>query len=258
MTDLEAAIPPVEPADGALAFVAGLGLDAIPIVGPMAGRALDHALATRERERRLAFDRLVISELQSLAARVSPSLTVEEVVSSDEFLAAYTRTSRRAAESASVDKRRRLATSAAQAGTWSGYSAAERQEFSGLVEVLEDLHVWLLHFFVSPWHWLLHNGMIGDGNYGPIEATVSSPSRHLALALGVSELDWGGPTDAALAALHRHGLTDDVPLRTGMSGRSAAAERTTTKGRRFLDFLHEPDSAAMVPPDGAVAEGTIR
>lgn len=228
---LEPLIPPHEPASDALITVAGIAIDAIPIIGPMGTRALDHALATRDRERRLEFDRAVVAELQRQA---DSSLTVGDVVSSDEFLAALARGQRVAAEASSAAKRTRLAAAVASTVTDKTLSANERGGFWRYVEQYDDLHIWLLSFFSSPIDWLDAHGL--SAAHERIRGgTVAEP---LTAALGSDPRSTPTVRDA-IEELQRDMMLGAFDLNTDRSDRGQFSPQTTNRGRRFLAFLHE-------------------
>lgn len=245
MTDLSALIPPHEPSEDTLATVGGMALDAIPLLGPLAGRALDHALATRERERRHEFDRAIVGELQRLAEQTDQALTVADVVSSDEFLATLALARREAAETASANKRQRLARAAAEAGPWSEFDASERAAFLRLVTSLEDLHIALLARLNDREAWKV--------------ARAETPAPHpndvdmgptLSAVLGTTPADRANPivSDAigdALANLGMHSLT--TGLVTDGYG-FPFAPGVTDRGERFLAYLSEESPADPAPP----------
>lgn len=248
MTDLSALIPSHEPADDTLATVGGMALESIPLLGPLAGRALDHALATRERERRHEFDRAIVGELQRLAERMDETLTVADVVRSDEFFAALNYARRAAAETADDAKRQRLARAAAEAGPWSDFAASERAGFLRLVSKYDELHIWLLTYFADPVAWLDAHGLahVHDG------VNVGEIGEHVAEALDV-----GIPGDRQSDDVP-HIVTDALEDLIGdntMSLFSLAsirdrpfASQLTDRGRRFLAYLREESPADKPRP----------
>lgn len=248
MTDLAALIPPHDPAEDAFATVGGMALDSIPLLGPLAGRALDHALATRERERRREFDVAVVAQLQSLAEGSEAVLTVADVVASDEFLAAITYTRRVAAETAEEAKRQRLALAAAQAGAWSDIAASERAGFLRLAAKYDELHIWLLAYFADPIRWLDAHGLthVHDG------ITVDDRGTQLAEALGLGpegERSADDVPDVVQDALDEL-ATDSVlsPIVLDMARDEPFAPQLTSRGRRFLAFLRETAPEHQEPP----------
>lgn len=241
MTELEALIPPHEPAEDTLATVGGIALDSIPLLGPIAGRALDHALAARERERRHEFDTAVVAEVQRLAERTRAALTVADVVNSDDFIATLARTRREAAETASRTKRQRLARAAVAALDPGALSRAEREDYHRLIADLDDLHIWLLAYFAGPRAWLDAHGL----THAYQQITAGSPQVHLETALAHFGVTFSAPVVAALADLERLGLADvqERTLRNFSTASGMLEPRTTPRGRAFLAYLGDGSPA---------------
>lgn len=245
MSDLVSAVPPHEPSDDVLTYAAKAVLGSLPVLGALAAETFGHAVSTRQAEKRHAFDVLVATTLTDTISRLNRTLTVEDVIGSDSFITAVTRAQRAAAETASEEKRRRLAFSVAHAGGWAPFSASERAQFTRLIDDLDELHVFLLHYFNDPAEWLkahdlLEDRFTMDGYFGSIQAPLTA-------ALGTPEFDWRAPVAQVAEDLKRNGLAE-VPLTTIMGGDGVLAQRTTDKGRRFLDFVGEPPSVEAVPP----------
>jgi hypothetical protein len=243
MTDLVSAVPPHEPADDTLAFASKAALSAIPVVGPIAAETLAHALDTRQAERQHDFNLKVAYALTEALERLDASLTVEDVLDSDEFVAAITRAQRAAAETASQAKRRRLASAVANGGSWAPFSASEREQFTRLVDEFHELHVFLLHYFIDPKGWLDAHGLY-EQHSNILMGGVGGP---LASALGAPEKEWSAPVTQAVADLGRTGLAE-IPLKTSMGPDGVFAPRTSQKGSRFLAFIGEPPSVEAEPP----------
>ncbi|MBO3664787.1 hypothetical protein [Microbacterium stercoris] len=241
MTDISAAVPSQEPAEDALAFASKLALAAVPVVGGMAAEALAHALDTRQAQRQHDFNRLLARELDAVVGRLDATLTLKDVVDSDEFLAAVTRAQRTAAETASEAKRRRLAAAVANAGSWARFSATERAHFARLVEEYDDLHIWLLHYFVDPRAWLEAHDML-EQHANNDTSTITAP---LTTALGTVHMS---EPARAVADIERAGLTTGIPLTTIMEAQGTISPRTNAKGRRFLAYLTEAPSRDAEPP----------
>lgn len=243
MTDLEAAVPPYEPADDALALTGRLALSAIPVVGSFAAETLAHALDTRQAHRQHRFNLTIAAELSAVVERLNGSLTLEDLVGSDEFIAAVTGAQRLAAETASESKRRRLAAAAVQNGSWSGLTSIERERFTRLIGDFSDLHVWLLSYFTDPKAWLDAHGL----SSAYVNIYMGGIDGPLAAALGASDSTWRGPVAQAVNELEQAGLAH-IPLGTMMSGDGTIQPRTNEVGRRFLTFLNEPKSVESEPP----------
>lgn len=241
--NFEALVPPHEPANDVLALAGKAALSLVPVLGPFAAETLALALETRQAERQREFNQAIAHALTDVMSRLDAGLAVEDIVESDEFIAAVTGAQRMAAETASERKRQRLAAAVANGGSWAPYSASEREQFKRLVEQFDELHVWLLHYFVDPASWMQsrdlysqHANLVMGGIGGPLGS-----------ALGCSPNVWRGPVTQAAADLERAGLAS-IPLTTSMSAQGIFAPRTSERGRRFLAFLNEPDSLAAEPP----------
>lgn len=243
MSDLVSAVPPHEPAEDALAFAGKAALGAIPVVGPIAAETLAHALNMRQSERQHDFNIKVAYALTDALERLDASITVEDVVDSDQFVAAITRAQRVAAETASQAKRRRLASAVVNGGTWAPFSASEREQFTRLVDDFDELHVFLLQYFTDPKGWLEARGLY-EQHSNILMGGVAGP---LASALGAPEATWSAPVTQAAADLGRAGLAE-IPLKTSMSADGVFAPRTSPKGARFLAFIGEPPSTQADPP----------
>jgi hypothetical protein len=243
MSDLVSAVPPHEPAEDTLAYVGKAALGAIPLIGSIAAETLAHALDTRQAERQHDFNLKVAYALTEALERLDASLTVEDVVDSDEFVAAITRAQRAAAETASQAKRRRLASAVVNGGSWAPFSASEREQFTRLVDEFDELHVFLLQYFTDPRGWLEARDLY-EQHSNIYTAGVGTP---LSSALGAPESEWSAPVAQAVADLARTGLAD-VPLRTTMSADGVFSPRTHEKGRRFLSFIGEPPAVEAEPP----------
>ncbi|WP_309102496.1 hypothetical protein [Microbacterium sp.] len=257
MSDLGSLIPPHEPAEDALATIGGMALDAIPILGPLAGRALDHALASRAAQLRHEFDVAVVAKLKTLADAHNTELTVADIVNSDDFLAAFIRARRIATETASETKRERLAAAVANDGHWSPFARSEAQRFNRLVEAFDDLHVWLLHYLDQSVDWPRVRGFEGN-RWAPSE------NNPLSSILGVPFATWWKPYAQSVADLQRDGLVEildfsappieppagfpPIPQAQLRDNTREMRARTTQRGREFLAFIMEPASSEADPP----------
>jgi hypothetical protein len=241
MTDLVSAVPPHEPAEDTLAYVGKAALGAIPIVGPIAAETLAHVLDTRQAARQHEFNSLMARSLTDAIARLDESLTLEDVVDSDEFVAAVTHAQRAAAETASAGKRRRLANAVAHAGSWAPFSLTERSQFGRLVVDFDDLHVWLLHYLDDGHAWATANGVDMARRY------EADNNNSLTAVFGVPLAEWWPPFAQAVSDLERERL---VAIQRELSDSHARElhARTTPKGRKFLEYLSEPPSAEAAPP----------
>ncbi|MGZ0067251.1 hypothetical protein [Microbacterium arborescens] len=243
MTDLDALVPPHEPAEDTLAFAGKAVLSTVPVLGPLAAETLAHALESRQAQRQHEFNVAIARALTAALEQLDESTTIEDVIGSDEFIAAVTRAQRAAAETASQQKRQRLAAAVANGGSWAPFAATEREQFTRLVDEFDALHIWLLHYFTDPTGWLQardlyqqHANTIMGGIDGPLGSAFNVPP-HV----------WDGPVKQAAADLDRNGLAS-IPLTTMMSAQGIFGPRTSDKGRRFLAFINETDSIAADAP----------
>ena len=243
MTDLDALVPPHEPAEDTLAFAGKAALSMVPVLGALAAETLTHALERRQAQRQHEFNVAIAQSLSTALEKLDETTRIEAIVGSDEFIAAVSRAQRAASETASHLKRQRLAAAVANGGSWSPFAASEREQFTRLVEEFDALHIWLLHYFTDPVAWLQahdlyqqHANVMMGGVDGPIGS-----------ALNVSPNVWDGPVKQAAADLDRNGLAS-IPLTTMMSAQGIFASRTSSKGRRFLAYINETDSTAMDAP----------
>lgn len=243
VTDYENLVPPHEPAQDALALASKAALSLIPLVGPLASDTLAHALEARQAERQHAFDIAMARALTDTISRLDAAATPEEIVASDEFIAAVTRAQRAAAETASDIKRRRLAAAVANGGGWAPFSASERDQFTRLTEEFGELHVWLLHYFTDPAAWLKSRDLY-DQFSNIMMGGIGGP---LSSALRAEQGVWIEPVSQAAADLDRAGLAS-IPLTTTMGIDGIFAPRTSGKGHRFLAFINETDSVTSEPP----------
>ncbi|WP_454172196.1 hypothetical protein [Microbacterium maritypicum] len=243
MADLDALVPPHEPAEDTLAFAGKAALSMVPVLGPLAAETLAHALESRQAQRQHEFNTAIARALTTALEHLDETTTIEDVVGSDEFIAAVTRAQRAAAETASQQKRQRLAAAVAHGGSWAPFAATEREQFTRLVDEFDALHIWLLHYFTNPRAWLQardlyrqHENIMMGGITGPLGS-----------ALNAHPSVWDGPVTQAAADLDRNGLAH-IPLTTTMSAQGIFESRTSAKGQRFLAFINETDSVAADAP----------
>lgn len=221
-------------AGAAQELVNGAGLAAlstIPIAGPFLANATQSAMAIRENARRAEFDRLVIERLERISADVA-GITPESIISSDDFAAAYAKSSRVASETASKRKREYLARALGQMGPWNDIDVSRKHLLLDLVARYEELHIRLLDYFRAPILWIkkgtpqfqVDGGGIG-GVSGPI-GTYMFP--------GVP--DWDATVVPALKTLENDSLAN-VPWTTTMSTEGTFQSRTTPLGDALLAFI---------------------
>jgi len=244
MTELEDLVPAHEPAKDVLAFAGKAAVSLVPLVGPLAAESLGFALERRQSQRQYEFNVEIARALTAVVERIDEGTALDDIVGSDEFIAVVTRAQRAASETASHEKRRRLASAVANGGSWAPFSATEREQFTRLVEDFSALHIWLLQYFTDPAGWLAardlgaqYSNVIAGGITGPLEAALGSPQHA-----------WQGAVAQAAADLDRNGLAS-IPLTTMMTGQGIVAPRTSDKGRRFLTFMQEPHPLSADPPE---------
>lgn len=240
MNDLNSLVPPHEPAEDALAFAGKAALSMVPLVGSIATEVLAHALYSRQIQRQHEFN---VAVARALTQAAEDTLTVDDIVGSDEFIAALTRAQRSAAETADEGKRRRLATAVAHGGGWAPFTKSEREQFTRLVDDFDEVHVWLLHYFADPTAWLSERGRLDSLS----NIMLASVTTGLAQAFEQPESIWGDAVRQAAGDLDRNGLAS-IPLTTMMGADGILAQRTSTKGLRFLEFVSEPDHGAANAP----------
>lgn len=244
MSDLGNLVPPHEPAEDLLAFAGKSALSMIPLVGQLAADTLAHALETRQTERQHEFNLAIARALTEVTSQLQEAWSAEDILSSDDFIAAVTRAQRAAAETSSAQKRQRLAAAVAHSGSWAPFSVTEREQFTRLIIEFDALHIWLLHYFCGPAEWLQARGLYA--RYGGImTGSVVGP---LESVFGARRSVWGAPVQQAAADLERNGL-GSIPLTATMGFSGIFQARTSEKGQRFLLFLNEPDSVNADSPD---------
>lgn len=239
MTNFVEQVPAHDPdADDDIALAA-TALDAfIPVAGPVLAGLLERNQRKRSALAQHEFNLSVARELDKRnASGDGPELTVADLIDSDEFNATFERLAREARESSSRDKRRRLAAATAKSGEWSQFSASLRTQFARLVVSLDDLSVFLLHYFMSPAAWLEAHGL--QASYPPQRG--GSPEDPLVTVFGAAPTEWGAPVKQAIADMNLAGLTD-VDLELGREGDDYLQRGTTPKGELFLQYISEPYS----------------
>lgn len=236
MSDLRDKVPESDPDKDALQDYALTAVDAlVPIFGGVAADLSRGVLARRADERQHAFNRAVAEEVVALAQLVD-GLTPESIVESDEFMAAFARGSRAAAETDSAAKRARLARVVARMGPWNDLAKERREYFFDLTGKYNDIHVFLLKYFVNPAEWLRKH----DADFDPNSIMMGAVATVLERYVFPHEPNWRSVVNPALGELQRDGMAD-VPLSTMMSGDGTIQNRTTIEGSAFLSFLAETD-----------------
>lgn len=245
MTDLEGAVPPHEPAEDALAFAARGALSLIPLFGSIAADTLSHALESRHAARQRDFNVLIAQAVTGAVERLDDAISIEDVLDSDEFIAAYQRASRAASETASAGKRRRLAEAIARAVVPSNFKTSEIDAYTRLVEQYDDLRVWLIAFYCDPAAWLNANGKSYAADPGIRGGRMDEPLRD---ALDADAIRTPAVRDA-IEDLQRDNVLGTFVLETQRSDRGQFAGQTTRRGRRLLDFIRQGDPASAPVPE---------
>ncbi|GLJ79604.1 hypothetical protein [Microbacterium imperiale] len=129
-------------------------------------------------------------------------------------------------------------------GSWAPFTPSERNQFIRLVRDFDDLHVFLLQYFVSPTAWLSAHGLQEEIS-SIYMASVQTP---LAAVFQRPQAEWSEPVEQAANDLRAAGLAD-IPLTTMMSADGVLASRTNEKGLRFLAFIVESPAAEAEPPE---------
>lgn len=243
MESFSDSVPPHDPDADDIASVGSIALTAlVPYFGPVLAGVLDRAVQKHADAAQNEFNLRIAQFLDQLAAAGRP-ITPEDVLGSDEFLAAVTKFSREAVESSSSAKRSRLAAAGANSGDWSEFALALRNQFAKLVIDLDDLHVFLLHYFMSPRDWLASRGL---GVLYP-KGRGGSPEDPLVQVFRTPQPAWGAPVRQAMADLNGFGLLEIDPDYATDDDRYL--ERATTpKGEKFLRYLAEDQSVGVDPP----------
>lgn len=131
--------------DYALTALAAL----VPHFGQVAADLVRGSLARRSAERQHEFNAQVAAALDRAA-----TISVEEVLGSDEFMAAFERASRIAAETEGAEKRRRLAAAVANMGDWSWLDKLSRNRMLRWAGEFDELEMLLLSYLEHPRRWM--------------------------------------------------------------------------------------------------------
>lgn len=212
----------------ALTTAAMVAVGLVPGVGGAVQTIAQGTLAQRQAEREADMALRVARRLQALEAQPSP----EEVLASDEFVAAWTRAQRVAAETANVEKRERIARVLAHTGPWGPWDPEDRQFLLDLVLRYDEEQILLLGFFRDPVAWVgrSHPGFRPPiGGMSGISVIVE---RHLFPDNPAARLRLKRTIDG----FARDGVAE-VPLTSTMSSDGTYAKRTTDFGDRFLDYI---------------------
>lgn len=217
----------------------------VPHFGSVFAGALDRAVQRRAAAAQHDFNVRIAGFLDQLVEDGFP-VTREQVFESEEFAAALMKFSREAIESESSAKRRRLAAACSNSGDWSEFALALRNQFRRLAIDFDDLHIFLLRYFMNPREWLdarelLVHFPVGRGG---------SPEDPLVKVFRVPQTVWAVPVRQAIADLNTSGLLEVDPDYTVEDDRYLA-RGTTPKGEKYLRYLAEDDHAQAEPPEAA-------
>lgn len=233
--DLVSSVPTSNPDKDALTDYGLTAVSAlIPVVGGAIADATRGIIARRAEERRHEFDVMLAEAVTDLTGRVE-DITPQSMVDSDEFMAAIAKVSRVAAETESVEKRKRLATALTHMGPWSAIDPTRRQHLLDLVARYDDLDIFLLRYFRDPVAWLVEN------------AETWQPGRYMMAGIQTILGDfvfpgqdgWQPSVSASISRFQADGVAD-VPLKTMMSDSGTVEKRTTMFGEQLLDFISDP------------------
>lgn len=230
MSDLISAVPPNDPDHDAVVDYSLIGVSFLPIAGQPIAELVRGSIARREAERQYDFNVKVATALDALVDR--SVWTVESVLDSDDFMAAVSKGSRAAAETASDAKRERLAAAAAMSGPWFDMEPTRKMQFLDMVTRYEDIHVLLLTYFRDPRAWLAMNSNWQPGRY--MTAGISTMLGEYVFADAPSWQEVVGPVLAEFVA---DGVAQ-VPINTTMSESGLLEPRTYPRGNDFLDYIH--------------------
>ncbi|QTV79262.1 hypothetical protein [Microbacterium sp. NIBRBAC000506063] len=213
---------------------AGLaGISAVPLVGGVVAQFTSGLLAERQGARQHKFNVAVARVVEDVLTRVD-GLTPEAVLDSDEFMAAYERASRAAAETSSAEKRTRLASAVRHAGPWSTIDESKRAQFLTLVARYDDLHFAMLNFFRDPRAWI--KASTADW-HEPAQWGASSLGALLEKYVFPSVAGWRQLVTPVLDELQNAGLLDNAPLNTMMTPSGPLQQRTKPLGVELLQFV---------------------
>lgn len=216
---------------------AGLGaIGAIPVAGAPLTAAIDAAVSHRhEKWLREGFSR-VAARLRALEeAGTGPS--VQDVLDSDEFIAACAAVSQDLQRTASEEKRRRLADVLTKMGPWGPEDAETRRQFFSYVESYDEPHMLMLDFFADPVGWIRR----GTPAYDPASYMAGGVATLLTSYMFPADPGWQERLGPVLAQLQSDGLIESPGLNTTMTSQGMHASRLTRRGRRFLRFIRADD-----------------
>ncbi|MGH1547984.1 hypothetical protein ACRAWB_01915 [Leifsonia poae] len=236
---LQEFVPPHDPTQDAALAVGFASLTTIPIVGGPVVEIASGLLASRQQQRQHEYNVMLAKTLEDLL-READGWSAEAVLNSDEFMAAYEKTARFAAESESQEHRLRLARAAAQMGDWSPVNKAMRRQMLAWVTEMDDSHVRALKFLDDP------RAFIAKVDDDPSRLPHAlNPGISLSSLIGewvyLNQPGWADLTRIVSRFLNDNGLAQ-IPSQSTMSVDGALSCHTTELGRSLLHFIETPSS----------------
>ncbi|MFP3464586.1 hypothetical protein [Leifsonia sp. SIMBA_070] len=231
---LRDSVPPYDDAEEAVNTAMLAGLATIPAVGGPLVEIASGLLSRVRAKRQYEFDKYVAAAIESLQSEGHP--TVHDILDSSEFMAAYEKASRSAAESATTAHRRRLAWVAAQMGEWSSAPQALRQQMFAMVNDMEDSHVRVLSFLDDPVAFISR----ADSDWSPDSVLMTSLPELIIQWVFQRQTGSQTLTEIITAYLENNKLAQ-VP-QASMTGAGALSCHTTELGRDLLHFIQFPES----------------
>lgn len=231
MESLKDLVPDHDPVKDATVSVGAALVSTVPVVGSAVSQVGTGLIASRQAARQHEFDQAVAETVTALTQQID-GLTPQAILDSDEFMAAYSRASRAAAETASKRKRARLASALRHAGPWSRVPNDQRIRFLGLVADYEDVDVALLRYLSHPEEWLTANSSWKSTPFISV-STITIMQKHFF----AEHEDWAPYLDMTLKRLTRDDLVVELNWRITVNESSAIDKKTTKLGDAFLGFL---------------------
>lgn len=229
--------PPGLVQDGVMTSALTL-LGLVPVVGNAAASTVQGFVAHKvERWTREGFSR-VASRLRALEER--GLIATDQLLQSDEFVAAFASVQQQLGQTASEEKRERLANALSRMGSWGPGDAYTRSAFLALVEQYDDIHVLLLDFLSDPVTWIRR----GTPGYEPPPTMTSNLNAALDAYVFPGQPDWRFFVEPVVSQLGRDGLINTGGgLVTDLVDTNVMPV-TTPRGERFLRFIADGDIRA--------------
>lgn len=232
--ELRNSLPDPNAADEIVTNVGLAALSSVPIVGPFIAGLTQSAVSHRAAVRQADFDHLVVLELNDLGGRVD-GITAESILESDAFMAAYSKAARAAAETASSEKRERLARALSRMGPWVTLDEARKQLLFNLVARYDDLHFQLLDYFSNPVEWIQRE----NPEWQPDATGMGGITGPMNLFLFPGVPNWEATVHPIVAEMEGD-QTMSVPLNSSMSSAGTVQKRTSSLGDALLEFVRSP------------------